>query len=51
MPIFTLTYDFLVWLLQVRDSLSKADEALARVHLYIRLAAKARGWIPKSGKR
>ena len=82
MPIFTRTYDLLVWLLQVtrhfpkmhrhdftkrlldaafdlreslelanlrraaarRDCLRKADEALARVRLYIRLAAKM-GWL------
>jgi four helix bundle protein len=82
MPIFTRTFDFLAWLLQVsnhfprahrhgftkrlqdaafdlrerleeanlrrggsrRDSLAQADEALARVRLYLRLA-KHLGWL------
>lgn len=82
MPIFSKSYDMLVWLLQVtqhfpranrhdytkrlldaafdfrecleianlrraaarREQLQKADEALARLRLYIRLAAKM-GWL------
>lgn len=84
MPIFSKTYDLLVWLLQVtrhfpkmrrhdftkrlldaafdlrerleeanlrrsaarRDSLKLADEALAKVRLYVRLAAKMQ-WLSK----
>ncbi len=84
MPIFSKTFDLMVWLLQVtrhfpkmhrhdftkrlldamfemrenlenanlrraaarRDSLRQADEALAKLRLYIRLAAKM-GWLSK----